>query len=335
MAQPNDLPKTMHAVEISEPGGPEVLKPVEVDTPAPKPGEVLIKVAAAGVNRPDCMQRAGAYPPPPDASPLPGLEVAGEVAALGEGVTALKIGDTVAALTPGGGYAEYCTAPAGHCLPIPAGYDMVQAAALPENFFTVWYNVFMRAKLTAGERFLVHGGSSGIGLTAIQLAKRFGASVYTTAGSEEKLAACREAGADRAINYKSEEWAEVVKTDTQGEGVDVILDMVGGGYIQQGIDLLRRDGRYCFIAFLGGPKAEVNFGPVLRNRLTVMGSTLRPQTVQEKEAIAAELKAHVYPLIEAGKVRPTIHKTFPLAEAAEAHALMESSTHIGKIMLTV
>jgi putative PIG3 family NAD(P)H quinone oxidoreductase len=329
------LPETMRAIEISEPGGPDVLTPAEVPVPQPKAGEVLIEVGAAGVNRPDCMQRAGAYDPPPGASPLPGLEAAGTVVALGQGVTTLSVGDRVTALTPGGGYAEYVTAPEGHCLPIPEGYDMVQAAALPENFFTVWYNVFMRAKLTAGERFLVHGGTSGIGTTAIQLAKRFGASVYTTAGSHDKLDVCREYGADRAIDYKSEDWAAIVKQDTQEEGIDVILDMVGGPYIQKGLDLLRRDGRYCFIAFLGGPKAEVNFVPVLAKRLTVMGSTLRPQTVQEKEAIAAELRRHVWPLIEGGKVEPVIHRTFPLAEAAEAHRLMESSKHIGKIMLTV
>lgn len=327
------LPETMNAVEISEPGGPEVLKPTEASVPRPKPGEVLIRVRAAGVNRPDCMQRAGAYPPPPDASPLPGLEVAGEVAALGEGVRGLAEGDAVCALTPGGGYAEYCTAPAGHCLPIPKGYDMVKAAALPENFYTVWYNVFMRAKLRAGERFLVHGGSSGIGLTAIQLAKSFGAEVLTTAGSADKLAVCREMGAGRAIDYKQEDWAAVVKAET--EGLDVILDMVGDGYIQKGLDLLRRDGRYCFIAFLGGSTAEVNFVPVLAKRLTVMGSTLRPQTVAEKEAIAGELRAHVWPLLDGGKVKPLIHETFPLAEASKAHALMESSAHIGKIMLTV
>lgn len=327
------LPEKMNAVAISEPGGPEVLKPVETALPVPKPGEVLIRVEAAGINRPDCMQRAGAYPPPPDASPLPGLEVAGEVVALGEGVSGLQVGARVCALTPGGGYAEYCTAPAGHCLPIPGGYDMVQAAALPENFYTVWYNVFMRGGLKAGENFLVHGGSSGIGLTAIQLAKSFGATVFTTAGSADKLAVCTEMGADRGIDYKQEDWAAVIKAET--EGLDVILDMVGDGYIQKGLDLLRRDGRYCFIAFLGGSTAEVNFVPVLAKRLTVMGSTLRPQTVREKEAIAAELKAHAWPLLESGKVKPLIHETFPLAKAAEAHALMESSAHIGKIMLTV
>ncbi|MCR9220213.1 MAG: NAD(P)H-quinone oxidoreductase [Alphaproteobacteria bacterium] len=329
------LPTTMNAVEISAPGGPEVLKPIQTAVPEPKAGEALIKVAAAGVNRPDCLQRAGAYPPPPDASPLPGLEVAGTVAALGQGVAGLTVGDPVCALTPGGGYAEYCTAPAGHCLTPPKGYDMVQAAALPENFFTVWYNVFMRSRLTAGERFLVHGGSSGIGLTAIQLATRFGATVFTTAGSSDKLDVCREVGADRAINYKTEDWAEAIRTDTQGEGIDVILDMVGGSYIDPSLKLLRRDGRYCFIAFLGGAKAEVDFSPILRNRLSVLGSTLRPQTIAEKEAIAGELKEHVWPLLETDKVRPIIHKTFPLADAADAHALMESSTHIGKIMLTV
>jgi len=329
------LPKTMQAVEISTPGGPEVLKLIETDLPHPKAGEVLIKVEAAGVNRPDCMQRAGAYPAPPDASPLPGLEVAGTVAAVGQGVTSLSVGDSVTALTPGGGYAQYCTAPAGHCLSIPYGFDMVKAAALPENFFTVWYNVFMRGQLKAGERFLVHGGSSGIGLTAIQLAKRFGATVFTTAGSSDKLDVCRQVGADRAIDYKTEDWAAVIKQDTQGEGIDVILDMVGGDYIQKGLNALRRDGRYCFIAFLGGSEAEVNFLPVLGKRLSVMGSTLRPQTIAEKEKIAGELTTHVWPLLDSGKVKPIVHQVFPLKDAAKAHALMESSKHIGKIMLKV
>ena len=333
------LPTTMRAVEISEPGGPEVLKPIETALPEPKPGEVLIRVHAAGVNRPDCLQRAGAYPPPPDASPLPGLEVAGEVAALGEGVGSLSVGDQVCALTPGGGYAEYCTTPAAHCLRLPKGYDMVRAAALPENYYTVYYNVFMLAQLTAGERFLVHGGSSGIGTTAIQLAKAFGAQVATTAGSTDKCRACLELGADLAIDYKAGDWVEQAKAWTEtldgGPGLDVILDMVAGSYIAPGLKLLRRDGRYAFIAFLGGPKAEVDFSPVLRNRLSVMGSTLRPQTHDEKAAIAKELDRAVWPLLEAGKIAPVMHETLPLAEAAEAHRLMESSAHIGKIMLSV
>lgn len=333
------IPSTMRAVEISEPGGPEVLKPIETDTPAPKAGEVLIRVRAAGVNRPDCLQRAGAYPPPPDASPLPGLEVAGEIAALGEGVTQWREGDAVCALTPGGGYADYCTAPAPHCLPIPSGYDMVRAAALPETFYTVFYNVFMRAGLTAGERLLVHGGSSGIGTTAIQLAKAFGVFVAITAGSVEKCAACEKLGADLAINYKDDDWVANAKawtTDMKGgPGLDVILDMVGGEYVNPGLKLLRRDGRYAFIAFLGGPKATVDFSTVLRNRLTIGGSTLRPQTVEEKAAIADHLRRDVWPLLESGKVAPVMAVSFPLAEAAAAHTLMESSTHIGKIMLTV
>lgn len=333
------VPTRMQAIEISSFGGPEVLKPGKVDTPTPKAWEVLIRVRAAGVNRPDVMQRAGAYPPPPDASPLPGLEVAGEVAALGEGVTGLEIGAEVCALTPGGGYAEYCTTPAGHCLRLPQGYDMLRAAALPETFFTVYYNVFMRAKLIAGERLLVHGGSSGIGTTAIQLAKAYGAFVAITAGSAEKCRACLELGADLAINYRDGDWAEQVEAWTKdmpgGPGLDVILDMVAGPYIDPGLKLLRRDGRYNFIAFLKGPKAEVDFSRVLRNRLTVMGSTLRPQTVAEKTTIAQNLLRDVWPLLDSGKIAPLLHKTYPLTQAADAHRLMESSSHIGKIVLEV
>ncbi len=295
---------------------------------------MLIGVEAAGVNRPDCMQRAGNYAPPPDASPLPGLEVAGTVAAVGPSVKHLAEGDAVTALTPGGGYAEYCVTPAAHCLPLPYGYDMVKAAALPENFFTVWYNVFMRGGLKAGERFLVHGGSSGIGLTAIQLAKAFGATVFTTAGTADKCAACEKMGADRAINYRESDWQEVVKQATDEEGIDLILDMVGGGYIQKGLESLRRDGRYVFIAFLDTPKAEVNFAHILRKRLTMTGSTLRPQTIAEKAEIARQLGERVWPLLDSGQVHPVLHQTFPLKDAAKAHALMESSKHIGKIMLT-
>lgn len=333
------VPSRMQAVQISEPGGPDVLKPAEMETPKPGPGEVLIRVRAAGVNRPDVMQRAGAYPPPPGASPLPGLEVAGEVAALGEGVSDLSEGDEVCALTPGGGYAQYCVTPASHCLRLPEGYDMTRAAALPETFYTVYYNVFMRCGLKAGERFLVHGGSSGIGTTAIQLAKTFGAHVATTAGSNDKCRTCLELGADLAVNYKEGDWAEQVKAWTtempDGPGLDVILDMVAGPYIDPGLKLLRRDGRYNLIAFLKGPNAEVDFTRVLINRLTVMGATLRPQTVEEKAAIARNLSRDVWPLLDSGKIAPVMHGTFPLAEAAEAHRLMESSTHIGKIVLEV
>lgn len=329
------LPNNMTAVEISEPGGPEVLRPVPRPVPAPAPGQVLVRVAAAGVNRPDIAQRAGAYPPPPDASDLPGLEIAGTVAALGDGVTRWQVGDAVCALTHGGGYAEYCAVDARHCLPVPAALDMIEAAALPETCFTVYYNVFTRARLVAGEWLLVHGGSSGIGTTAIQLAKAFGCTVVTTAGSDEKVAACRELGADHAINYRTEDWAARVREITEKRGVDVVLDMVGGSYIQKNIDSLAADGRYAFIAFLQGPKAEVDFVKLLVRRLTITGSTLRPQTADRKAAIARDVEAHVWPLVSAGRVRPPIHATFPLARAAEAHALMESSAHIGKIVLTV
>lgn len=333
------VPAQMKAVEISEPGGPDVLVPATVATPQPGQGEVLIRVRASGVNRPDVMQRAGAYPPPPGASPLPGLEVSGEVVAVGEGVSTLREGDAVCALTPGGGYAQYCVTPAAHCLPLPKGYDHIRASALPETFYTVYYNVFMLAGLKAGERFLVHGGSSGIGTTAIQLAKAFGAPVATTAGTNEKCQACLELGADLAINYREGDWVEQAKSWTKqmpgGPGLDVILDMVGGPYIDPGLKLLRRDGRYNFIAFLGGPKAEVDFTRVLVNRLTVMGATLRPQTHDEKAAIATNLRRDVWPLLDSGKVAPVMHADFPLDRAADAHRLMESSDHIGKIVLTV
>ena len=327
--------KTMRAVEITRPGGPEVLCETTRPVPAPGPGEILIKVAAAGVNRPDVSQRMGAYPPPPGASDLPGLEVAGHVAALGEGVTAWRVGDPVCALTPGGGYAEFVTTPAPQALPVPRGFSLLQAASLPEVMFTVHYNVFTRSRLIAGEWFLVHGGSSGIGSAAIQLAKAFGARVLTTAGSAEKCAYCRDLGAELAIDYRSEDWKARVLEATEGRGVDVILDMVGGDYIQPNIDVLATDGRYALLAFLKGSKAQVDFGKVLFKRLTISGSTLRPQTVAQKGAIAAALQRDVWPLIEAGKVRSHIFRTFPLAEAAEAHRLMESSAHVGKIMLTL
>ncbi|WP_259782743.1 NAD(P)H-quinone oxidoreductase [Aestuariispira ectoiniformans] len=329
------LPAEMTVIEISEPGGPDVLKSATRAVPAPAPEQVLIKVAAMGVNRPDVMQRAGLYPPPPGASDLPGLEVAGTVAAVGDKVKNLTVGDKVCALTPGGGYAEYCLTHADHCLPVPEGFDMVQAAALPETFFTVWTNVFDRSHLQAGETLLVHGGSSGIGTVAIQLAKAFGAKVIVTAGSEEKCRFCRDLGADHAINYKTEDWVEAVKAATDGKGVNVIFDMVAGDYIQGGIDVLASDGRYNFLAFLRGPKAEINFRRVLTDRLTITGSTLRPRPDDVKAGIAKALKDRVWPLLDAGKIKPIIHKTFPMAEAAQAHALMETSAHMGKIMMTV
>jgi putative PIG3 family NAD(P)H quinone oxidoreductase len=329
------LPDTMRVVEISEPGGPEVLKPATRPTPQPGHGEILIKVAAAGVNRPDTMQRAGTYPPPKGASDLPGLEAAGEVAAIGPGVTRWTVGDKVCALLPGGGYAEYALTHESHALPVPAGLSMVQAAALPETFFTVWTNVFDRGQLKAGEVFLVHGGSSGIGTTAIQLARRFGARVFTTAGSPEKCAKCEELGAERAINYREEDYVEVVQEATGGRGADVILDMVGGPYIQPNISVAADQGRIVNIAFLKGPKVQLNMVHVMLKRLTLTGSTLRPRSIEEKAAIADSLRAKVWPLIEAGSVAPVIHKSFSLDQAADAHALMETSTHIGKIMLEV
>jgi putative PIG3 family NAD(P)H quinone oxidoreductase len=327
-------PESMTAIEIREPGGPEVLVPATRPLPQPGPGEALIRVAAAGVNRPDVLQRQGGYPPPPGASDIPGLEIAGRVVALGPDTDELAPGDEVTALVTGGGYAEYCVAPAAQCLPLPKGLDAVAAAALPETFFTVWSNVFDRAGLRAGESFLVHGGSSGIGTTAIQLARAFGATVFATAGSDEKCRACTELGATRAINYRTEDFVKVVKEATDG-GVDVILDMVGGDYVQRDIKALAPDGRLVFIAFLGGSKAQVDFLPLMLKRLTVTGSTLRARSVDFKAAIAENLQAKVWPLIEAGRVKPIVHKTFPLAEAAAAHELMESSAHIGKIVLTI
>ena len=329
------LPATMTAIEIREPGGPEVLVPGTRPVPEPSAGEVLVKVAAAGVNRPDVLQRRGDYPPPPGASDIPGLEIAGTVVALGPEVSELALGDRVTALVTGGGYAEYCAAPVPQCLPIPKGLSAVEAAGMPETFFTVWTNVFDRGRLAAGETFLVHGGSSGIGTTAIQLAKAFGARVFATAGSAEKCRACEALGAERAVNYREEDFVEAVKAATEGAGVDVILDMVGGDYIQRNISALAPDGRLCSIAFLGGSKAEVDFLPMMLKRITISGSTLRARSVEFKGAIARNLKAKVWPLVEAGRVKPVVHATFPLAEAAGAHALMESSHHIGKIVLTL
>lgn len=327
------LPQTMTAIAIETPGAPEVLKPVTMPLPLPGAGEILIKVAAAGVNRPDVLQRRGHYNPPPGASPLPGLEVAGTFAAIGSGVAGWSVGDAVCALVAGGGYAEYCVAPAPQCLPVPKGLTMTEAAALPETFFTVWTNVFERGRLQTGERFLVHGGSSGIGTTAIQLAKAWGAIVFVTAGSAEKCQACLDLGADVAIDYRTQDFVAEIKQATGGRGVDLILDMVGGDYIARNIDVLAVDGRQVSIAFQKGGKVEIDLQKVMVKRLTLTGSTLRPRSVAEKGAIAAALQAEVWPLIEAGRIRPLVHATFPLARAAEAHVLMESSTHVGKIVL--
>jgi len=323
---------TMRAIEITEPGGPEVLHLSEQPIPTPAPGEILIRVAFAGVNRPDALQRAGSYAPPPTASPLPGLEASGEVVAVGDGVTQWSVGDKVCALLPGGGYAEYVTTPAAHALRVPDGMGMKEAACLPETFFTVWSNVFMRGGLQAGERFLVHGGGSGIGTTAIQLANAFGARVFTTAGSDEKCAVCRDLGAERAINYKTEDFVEVMKPEG---GPNLILDMVGGDYIARNIKCLAIEGRMVHIAFLSGPKAEVNFAMIMAKRLTVTGSTLRPQSDLAKARIAEELAEKVWPLLDERRVAPVMDQTFLLEDASKAHARMETSTHIGKIVLEV
>ena len=326
------LPETMRAVEISQPGGPDVLKLVRRPLPVPGPGEILIRNEWVGVNRPDALQRAGLYKAPPQASDLPGLESSGEVVAAGRGVGQWKPGDKVCALLPGGGYAEYSCTPATHALPIPAGMSLREAACLPETFFTVWTNVFERGRLTAGEIFLVHGGSGGIGTTAIQLAAAMGARVFTTAGSAEKCAACLSLGAERAINYREEDFVEVLRA---AGGANVILDMVGGDYLPRNIRALADEGRLVQIAFLQGAKVELNFTPVMMRRLTITGSTLRPQSDQAKARIAAALGAHVWPLLERGAITPVIDSEFPLEEAAAAHALMESSGHIGKIVLKV
>lgn len=328
----DSIPKTMTAIEIRTPGGPEALVPTERPVPEPGDGEVLIQVAAAGVNRPDVLQRQGNYPPPPGASDIPGLEIAGTVVRLGSGVTGVREGDGITALVAGGGYAEFCAAPVPQCLPIPKGLTPVEAAAIPETFFTVWTNVFDRGRLRAGESFLVHGGSSGIGTTAIQLAKAAGARVFATAGSAEKCKACEDLGAMRGINYREEDFVNIIKEMTEN-GVDVILDMVGGDYIPRNIKALAPDGRLCYIAFLGGSKAEVDFLPMMLKRLTITGSTLRARSVAFKGEIAAKLKETVWPWLENGTVKPVVHQVFPLRQAADAHRLMESSTHIGKIVL--
>ena len=326
------LPKSMRAIEISTPGGPEVLTPAEVPVPVPGPGQILIEVHWAGVNRPDALQRAGAYAPPPSASPLPGLEASGRVAALGPDVAGWKVGDAVTALLPGGGYAEYVVTPAAHALPIPKDMDLREAACLPETCYTVWSNVFMRGGLKAGEIFLVHGGSSGIGTTAIQIASALGARVFTTAGSDDKCKVCEELGAERAINYRDEDFVDILRAEG---GADLILDMVGGDYIPRNVKALADDGRLVQIAFLSGPKVELNFAQVMTRRLTITGSTLRPQSDLAKARIAEELRRHVWPLIEGGRLKPVMDSEFPLDQAAEAHRRIESSGHIGKIVLKV
>ncbi len=329
------LPARMRAIEISAAGAPEVLRACRRPVPGPGPGEVLIRVAAAGVNRPDCLQRAGLYPPPPGASDLPGLEVAGTVVQAAPGVTWPAPGEQVCALLTGGGYAEYCTAPAVQCLPVPAGLDLVDAAAVPETFFTVWTNVFERGALKAGEALLVHGGASGIGTTAIQLGRALGARVYATAGSEEKRHLCERLGALRCVNYRQEKFVDVLREATGRQGVDVILDMVGGPYLTDNLRLLREDGRLVFIAALGGTRGELPIGPVFVKRLTITGSTLRGRPVAEKGRIARALLEHVWPLLAAGTVRPVIHRVMALDEAAAAHGLLEASEALGKIVLRV
>ncbi|MFG1363599.1 NAD(P)H-quinone oxidoreductase [Xanthobacter versatilis] len=332
---PAPLPETMTAILISAPGGPEVLVPGNRPVPAPAAGELLVKVEAAGINRPDVMQRKGLYPPPPGASDIPGLEIAGTVVALGEGASRFKVGDRVCALVTGGGYAQYCTTHEATALPIPESLSAAEAAALPETAFTVWSNIFERGQLKAGETLLLHGGSSGIGTTAIQLAKAFGARVVVTAGSDEKCAACVTLGADLAVNYRTQDFVAEVKSFTGGKGANVILDMIGGPYIQKNYEAAAQDGRIVQIAFQQGAKAEVDFMRLMLKRLTHTGSTLRSRPVAEKAALAAAIVEQVFPLIAAGKYRPVMDETFPLANAAAAHARMDASAHVGKIVLTV
>ena len=330
------LPAQMRFVDLPTFGGPEVMVLATGPLPAVRPGEILVRVGAAGVNRPDVAQRSGNYPAPKDASPVLGLEIAGEVVALGEGVSDFRIGDKVCALANGGGYAEFCAVPAGQALPWPKGYDAVRAAALCETFFTVWANLFQMAGLTEGESVLIHGGTSGIGTTAIQLARAFGATVYATAGSKEKCQACERLGAVRGIDYRTEDFAEVVKAETGGKGVDVVLDMIGAAYFEKNLSVLAKDGCLSIIAFLGGNVAEkVNLSPIMVKRLTVTGSTMRPRTAEEKRAIRDDLSGQVWPLLEAGTVAPVIHAALPFADVVEAHRLMESSSHIGKIVLNL
>ena len=330
------IPERMTTIAATAHGGPEVLQPATSPVPTPKPDEVLIRVLVAGVNRPDVSQRQGSYPPPPGASPIIGLEVAGEVVATGAEAREYRVGDHVCALTNGGGYAEYCVAPAAQTLTWPKGYDAIRAGAIPETYFTVWANLFMLGRLARGEAVLIHGGSSGIGVTAIQLAKEFGATAYATAGSEEKVAACVKLGAAAAFNYRTTDFLDEIKRATNEHGVDVVLDMVGAAYFERNLRCLALDGRLVLIAFLGGSKLEkFDLAPVMTRRLSVSGSTMRPRTTAQKGAIAAELRARVWPALEAGRCGPVIHEVFPLADAAAAHALMESSAHIGKVMLRV
>jgi putative PIG3 family NAD(P)H quinone oxidoreductase len=328
-----NLPTTMTIVQARQPGGPEVLEPTTRAVPAPGPGEVLVKVAAAGVNRPDLMQRQGKYPPPQGASDVLGLELSGVIVAVGPSVSRWRPGDRIAALVAGGGYAEFAVVPEPQCLPVPRGLSMEEAAALPETFFTVWTNVFERGRLGAGETLLVHGGASGIGTTAIQLARARGARVFATSGSREKCLACERLGAERAINYRSEDFVAALLDATNGRGVDMVLDMVGGDYVSRNLEVLAMDGRLLQIAFLHGPHADVNLSPLMRKRITFTGSTLRPRTVEEKGAIARGLERDVWPLIESGEVRPVLHAVFPLAEASLAHAELEAGQHVGKIVL--
>ena len=323
----------MIAIEIREPGGPEVLVPVERPMPLPAAGEVLIKVAAAGVNRPDVFQRLGRYPPPPGVTDIPGLEVSGTITEVASGAGSFRIGDAVCALVAGGGYAEYCVAPAPQCLPAPRGLELVDTAAIPETFLTVWTNVFERGRLQAGESILIHGGSSGIGTTAIQLARAFGARVFATAGSADKCAACERLGAERCINYRDADFVAAVREQTAGRGVDVVLDMVGGAYFARNVDVLAPEGRLVEIATLQGAKAELNIQTIMQRRLTITGSTLRARPIADKGAIAEAVHRHVWPLLESGAVKPILYATFPLCDASEAHRVMESSAHIGKLVL--
>jgi NADPH2:quinone reductase len=329
------LPREMTVVEIAAPGGPEQLRTSVRPIPQPGDNEVLIRVQAAGVNRPDVMQRQGRYPPPPGASDLPGMEIAGEIVALGTNVSGLSIGDKITSLLAGGGYAQYAVAAAPLCMPVPAGLSMVEAAAIPETYLTVWTNLFERGRCKAGDVVLIHGGTSGIGTTAIQLAVAWGARVFATAGSEEKARACEKFGAVRGIDYRTEDFVEVIRAETKGYGIDITLDMVAGSYVQRNLEIAAVEGRIVTISLLGGARAEINMGMILAKRLTLTGSTLRPRTVAQKAAVADAVRHNVWPLLAAGRARPIIYATFPLAQASEAHRLMESSKHIGKIVLTV
>jgi putative PIG3 family NAD(P)H quinone oxidoreductase len=329
------LPREMQVVEIAAPGGPEQLKAATRPLPQPRAGEVLVRVAAAGVNRPDVMQRQGRYPPPPGASDLPGMEISGEIVQLGAGVSGLSLGEQITSLLPGGGYAAYAVAAAPLCMPLPAGLTMVEAAAIPETYMTVWTNLFERGGLKGGDTVLIHGGTSGIGTTAIQLAAAWGARVFATAGSPEKARFCEKLGAERGIDYRTEDFVAVIRAATDGYGIDVTLDMVAGSYVQRNLDIAALEGRVVTIAMLGGARAEINMNTVLPKRLTLTGSTLRSRTVAQKAAVAEAMRRNVWPLLAEGRVKPVIYQTFPLAQAADAHRLMESSNHMGKIVLTL